>query len=108
MDWIMSNPFVLSANFHSGAVVVNYPFDSSESHRDGVYSVAPDDETFKFLAKTYADNHKTMATNVKCSRFDDFPEGTTNGAQFLSYKKLQGVFWFLPNWIPVSLKSRTL
>ena len=82
----MSNPFVLSANFHSGAVVVNYPFDSSESHRDGVYSVAPDDETFKFLAKTYADNHKTMATNVKCSRFDDFPEGITNGAQWYDIK----------------------
>ena len=82
----MGNPFVLSANFHSGAVVINYPFDSSESHRDGVYSVAPDDETFKFLAKTYADNHKTMATNVKCSRFDDFPEGITNGAQWYDIK----------------------
>ena len=86
MDWILNNSFVLSANIHGGAVVAVYPFDSSKSHRNGVYSAAPDDEMFVFLARTYADNHKTMATNVKCSSYDDFPGGIINGAQWYDIK----------------------
>ena len=84
MDWILNNPFVLSANIHGGAVVASYPFDSGKSHRD-VYSKAPDDETFKFLALTYADNHKTMASNIRCAGAPhsyNFPGGIVNGAKW--------------------------
>lgn len=28
MDWILGGKFVLSANFHDGAVLVNYPWDN--------------------------------------------------------------------------------
>ena len=28
MKWILDNVFVLSANFHDGAVLVNYPWDN--------------------------------------------------------------------------------
>jgi len=81
MDWITRNPFVLSANLHAGAVVASYPFDDSPSHRiSGLYSAAPDDRTFKYLAQTYARAHREMHKNVRCTAADNFPGGITNGA----------------------------
>lgn len=54
MDWILSEPFVLSANLHNGAMVANYPFDDNA---DGTTTenLSPDDAVFKYLAKTYSD-----------------------------------------------------
>ncbi|CAD6195670.1 unnamed protein product [Caenorhabditis auriculariae] len=64
-QWILSLPFVLSANFHEGDLVANYPFDSNTVGDDTLqqYSASPDDGTFKWLAQTYANNHAHMAKN---------------------------------------------
>lgn len=53
MKWILSEPFVLSANLHNGALVANYPYDDTPN---GVQSenLSPDDAVFKYLATTYA------------------------------------------------------
>ena len=60
-------------NYHEGALVANYPWDGN---KDGstTYSASPDDETFKYLAKTYADAHPTM------NQSEEFEGGITNGA----------------------------
>lgn len=55
MDWILSEPFVLSANLHGGALVANYPYDDNANLTNGIESKTPDDEVFKYLAHSYAD-----------------------------------------------------
>ena len=58
MKWTTSYPFILSANFHGGSLVANYPFDdddgSSRVLGHPVYAASPDDETFKVLAESYS------------------------------------------------------
>ena len=62
IDWIMRHPFVLSANFHDGAVLANYPYDDYRpgTLRAGV-AKTPDHEVFVHLAKTYTSNHPYMS-----------------------------------------------
>ncbi|KAK0183064.1 hypothetical protein PV327_001139 [Microctonus hyperodae] len=81
MTWISSQPFVLSGNFHGGAVVASYPFDSGTSKKYGVESISPDDELFKYLAHIYADNNPDMHSGGACPS-DIFPGGVTNGAKW--------------------------
>lgn len=45
MKWIRSIPFVLSANFHGGDLVVSYPYDlSKHPMRHKLLSPAPDEK----------------------------------------------------------------
>jgi hypothetical protein len=59
MKWILKENFVLSANFHGGALVASYPYDETPHHTD-TYSKSPDDALFQFLSRTYAKNHLAM------------------------------------------------
>ncbi|KAH8419747.1 hypothetical protein KR009_002001, partial [Drosophila setifemur] len=80
-NWILSKPFVLSANFHGGAVVASYPYDNSISHNECCEeSLTPDDRVFKQLAHTYSDNHPIMRSGKNCN--DSFSGGITNGANW--------------------------
>ncbi|XP_076767108.1 carboxypeptidase D svr [Xylocopa sonorina] len=79
MTWIATEPFVLSGNLHGGAIVASYPYDSGTSKHCCIESKSPDDELFKYLAHTYADNHPQMRTGSACSS-DVFQGGVTNGA----------------------------
>ena len=67
MQWIQSNPFVLSGDIHSGYMEAVYPFDGELG--DGQkkrYSATPDDDTFRYLALAYANNHRIMHQNIAC------------------------------------------
>eukprot|EP01091_Cochliopodium_minus_P020757 TRINITY_DN9174_c0_g1_i1.p1 TRINITY_DN9174_c0_g1~~TRINITY_DN9174_c0_g1_i1.p1 ORF type:complete len:463 (-),score=79.98 TRINITY_DN9174_c0_g1_i1:21-1409(-) len=76
MKWSKSVPYVLSANFHGGDLVANYPYDGNKEFINGKYAATPDDTLFKQIALIYSTNHATM------SRRSGFPNGITNGAEW--------------------------
>ncbi|XP_030748149.1 carboxypeptidase D [Sitophilus oryzae] len=85
MRWITSEPFVLSANLHNGALVANYPFDDNPPNAPlNQENPSPDDKLFKYLAKTYSDAHRTMHDGTACPMFpnEKFKGGITNGAKW--------------------------
>ncbi|XP_018017205.1 carboxypeptidase E-like [Hyalella azteca] len=91
MNWILTIPFVLSANLHGGDLVANYPYDASRSGAPQEYTASPDDATFRMLAHSYADNHPRMHDPHRrpCVRGDmTFGDdgGVTNGAAWYSVK----------------------
>jgi carboxypeptidase D len=74
MQWCAAHSFVLSATYHSGALVANYQYDN-----DGlgdVYSPTPDQDVFVWLAETYASRNAPMWASTF------FPHGITNGADW--------------------------
>uniref|UniRef100_UPI0037E8A045 carboxypeptidase Z-like isoform X2 n=1 Tax=Semicossyphus pulcher TaxID=241346 RepID=UPI0037E8A045 len=85
MKWIRSIPFVLSANFHGGDLVVSYPYDLSKHPLEhNMFSPTQDEQVFKLLAKTYATTHERMANeNARCGPSSSHSQrGIVNGAQW--------------------------
>ncbi|MFC2088874.1 M14 family zinc carboxypeptidase [Calditrichota bacterium] len=76
MQFTANHNFVLSANFHGGALVANYPWDKKLPGDPGTgnYSAAPDDITFIDLALTYAERNLPMYNSPI------FQNGITNGS----------------------------
>lgn len=74
MRWQQGHSTVLSANFHTGALVTNYPYDNNESHTS-VYTATPDDDVFRDLSLEYSEDNAPMYGGV-------FDQGITNGADW--------------------------
>jgi len=72
MNWTVAESFVLSANLHTGALVVNYPYDD-DGVPSGVEAPSPDDALFRALSRAYADLNSPMYES------NSFPGGITNG-----------------------------
>ena len=82
IDWLKQYHFVLSASIHNGALVANYPYDSSPSG-DNVYTRCPDDDIFRELCLAYSYAHQTMHLGEACpDDAEGFVDGITNGADW--------------------------
>ncbi|MCI4444250.1 MAG: T9SS type A sorting domain-containing protein [Lentimicrobium sp.] len=82
--------FVLAANYHGGAEVVNFPWDTSTSATGAsAVSIHPHDSYFRYISQEYAQSAQTVDGNL--GYLDDvygtgqFP-GTTNGAIWYTVK----------------------
>jgi hypothetical protein len=56
MNWSFARSFVLSANFHGGALVVNYPFDNPGN----ASAYTPDDDLFVVISEAYSIHNTPM------------------------------------------------
>lgn len=67
MNFLEDRNFVLSANFHGGALVANYPWDYS-------HNLTPDNDLLIQAALTYSSNNSEMYNS------SEFNQGITHGA----------------------------
>jgi PKD repeat protein len=69
MNYVDSRNFVMAANSHAGAELLNYPFDT--------YATLPaDNDWWVLVCREYAD---MVHTNAPSGYFDDTDNGVTNG-----------------------------
>lgn len=69
MNFASQNSFTIAANFHGGAEVVNYPWDTWSK-------LSADDEWWKYVSHEYAD---TVHLNSPQGYMTLYPSGITNG-----------------------------
>jgi hypothetical protein len=73
MRWSWKHNITLSANFHCGVQVINYPWDNGAP--SGSYSACPDDAWYINLSRVYATPNPDMMGG-------GFPNGITNGCDW--------------------------
>jgi hypothetical protein len=74
MDFLKNRHFVLSANFHGGAEVVNYPWDTWTSYE----KKHADDGWYRLISREYADTVHANSTYYMTG----FNNGITNGGDW--------------------------
>ncbi|UCG17248.1 MAG: carboxypeptidase regulatory-like domain-containing protein [Phycisphaerales bacterium] len=76
MNWSFGESFIASANFHGGALVINYPYDGRPDggYGSGVYIACPDDDLFIYMSEEYS------RYNLPMWNSSTFFHGITNGA----------------------------
>ena len=99
MNWAFDHSSVLSANFHGGALVVNYPYDSDPDPW-ATYSATPEDPLMIELSLAYSALNPPMYSSWW------FPQGITNGvAWYLIYGGMQdwNYVWMGCNEVTIEL-----
>ena len=69
MQFAEDNAFVMGANYHGGAEVMNYPWDNT-------YTLHADDAWYQLISHEYAD----LCHAVNAGYMTDYNNGVTNGA----------------------------
>lgn len=77
INWAAAESFTLAANFHTGSLVVNYPYDYDQLP-SGTEAPSPDDQLFKDIARRYSIHNTPMWNSLP------FPDGITNGSDWYS------------------------
>lgn len=78
MRWSASRPFVVAANFHGGALVVNYPYDHEPGVPSGQPALSPDEDLLRVISLAYSSHNPDMYASTI------FDEGVTNGSAWYS------------------------
>ncbi len=71
MQFAQDNNFVMGANYHGGAEVMNYPWDNT-------YTLHADDAWYQLISHEYAN----LCHEVSSNYMTDYNNGITNGAQW--------------------------
>ena len=80
-QWFMTlaetYPFVMAANYHGGAEVVNYPWDNTSTRH-------ADDAWWQYVSQEYANLCHAVSSSylTTCTNSGDTPSGITNGADW--------------------------
>jgi carboxypeptidase D len=72
--FLASRQWTLSANFHGGDLVANYPWDGRADNQWVGENPSPDDDTFRAISMVYSRTNSGMMNNR------EFRNGITNGA----------------------------
>ena len=76
MNWTAGETFTLAANFHTGALVVNYPYDYEQGIPSGQPTPSPDEALFQEISRAYSVHNSSMRDSIQ---FDD---GIVNGSDW--------------------------
>ncbi len=75
MDFFATHSPIHAGVFHTGALVMNYPYDGNPE-RESVYTACPDDEWYIEVSLAYSIENEPMYTNW------EFENGISNGADW--------------------------
>ena len=75
MNWTKEHDFILSTNFHGGALVANYLYDIDFGVPNYSYAACPDDPHVTWLAYNYSVRNTPMYNG-------SFTDGITNGSEW--------------------------